>query len=97
MSETCCALICAGLNHELGISNEFFVLGDSVILTVLGQVSFMPVSILSLTCQTEHRVCPHLTWLCAGLFTSVRRARDDLRDACACIPADPGAGSPPVP
>ena len=31
----------AGLNRELGISNEFFVLGDSVVLTVLAQVSFM--------------------------------------------------------
>jgi Na+/melibiose symporter-like transporter len=41
-----------GLNRELGISNEFFVLGDSVVLTVLAQVSFMPILVLAA------RLCP---------------------------------------
>lgn len=45
-------ILITGLNHELGISNEFFVLGDSVILTVLGQVSFMPILVLAA------RLCP---------------------------------------
>ena len=36
-------LLVTGLNRELGWSDELFVLGDSVILTVLGRLSFMPV------------------------------------------------------
>jgi hypothetical protein len=31
-------LLVSGLNRQLGLSDELFVLGDSVILTVLGQV-----------------------------------------------------------
>jgi hypothetical protein len=31
-------LLVSGANKSLGLSNELFVLGDSVILTVLGQV-----------------------------------------------------------
>jgi len=31
-------ILVSGLNEQLGLSNELFVLGDSVILTVLGQV-----------------------------------------------------------
>eukprot|EP00891_Asterochloris_glomerata_P007327 jgi/Astpho2/7327/fgenesh1_pg.00113_%23_115_t len=40
-------ILITGLNEQWGIRNEYFVLGDSVILTVLGQVSFMPVLVLA--------------------------------------------------
>lgn len=40
------------LNTGLGIPNEFFTFGDSVILTVLGQVAFMPTLVLAA------RLCP---------------------------------------
>ncbi|GKV42444.1 hypothetical protein SLEP1_g49848 [Rubroshorea leprosula] len=36
-----------GLNREFGISDEWFAIGDSLILTVLSQVSFMPVLVLA--------------------------------------------------
>ena len=44
----------AGLNQRLGLSNELFVLGDSLVLTVLGQVSFMPILVLAA------RLCPEV-------------------------------------
>ena len=40
------------LNQAWGISDEIFALGDSALLTVLGQVSFMPVLVLAA------RLCP---------------------------------------
>eukprot|EP00897_Mesotaenium_endlicherianum_P002811 jgi/Mesen1/2558/ME000162S01689 len=36
-----------GVNRTLGISDQAFSIGDSLILTVLGQVSFMPVLVLA--------------------------------------------------
>lgn len=33
-------LLVSGANRALGLSDQLFVLGDSVILTVLGQVGF---------------------------------------------------------
>ncbi|KAJ6312959.1 hypothetical protein OIU77_014477 [Salix suchowensis] len=36
-----------GLNRKFGISDEWFAVGDSLILTVLGQASFMPVLVLA--------------------------------------------------
>jgi predicted MFS family arabinose efflux permease len=45
-------ILISGLNRELGISDQVFVLGDSVILTVLGQVAFMPILVLAA------RLCP---------------------------------------
>ncbi|XWS13660.1 hypothetical protein CRYUN_Cryun36dG0057300 [Craigia yunnanensis] len=36
-----------GLNRQFGISDEWFAMGDSLILTVLGQASFMPVLVLA--------------------------------------------------
>lgn len=45
---------CAGFNQQLGLSNELFVLGDSVVLTALGQVSFMPILVLAA------RLCPEV-------------------------------------
>lgn len=36
-----------GLNRQFGISDEWFAIGDSLILTVLGQASFMPVLVLA--------------------------------------------------
>ena len=47
-------ILITGLNEQWGIRNEYFVLGDSVILTVLGQVSFMPVLVLAA------RSCPEV-------------------------------------
>ncbi|XP_021895838.1 folate-biopterin transporter 1, chloroplastic [Carica papaya] len=41
-----------GFNRKLGISDEWFSIGDSLILTVLGQASFMPVLVLAA------RLCP---------------------------------------
>lgn len=40
-------LLVSGLNRELGISDQFFSLGDTVVLTVLGEVSFLPVLVLA--------------------------------------------------
>eukprot|EP00878_Enallax_costatus_P024296 GHUV01025924.1.p1 GENE.GHUV01025924.1~~GHUV01025924.1.p1 ORF type:complete len:258 (+),score=69.31 GHUV01025924.1:190-963(+) len=45
-------LLVSGANRTLGLSDELFVLGDSVMLTVLGQVSFMPILVLAA------RLCP---------------------------------------
>lgn len=41
-----------GLNRQFGISDEWFAIGDSLILTVLGQISFMPILVLAA------RLCP---------------------------------------
>ncbi|KAF8388079.1 hypothetical protein HHK36_026745 [Tetracentron sinense] len=41
-----------GLNRQFGISDEWFAVGDSLIITVLGQASFMPVLVLAA------RLCP---------------------------------------
>eukprot|EP00741_Cyanophora_paradoxa_P003354 tig00000692_g3260.t1 len=40
------------LNRAFGIPDELFAMGDSVVLTVLGQISFMPVLVLAA------RLCP---------------------------------------
>ncbi|MQL93725.1 hypothetical protein Taro_026367 [Colocasia esculenta] len=45
-------LLVTGLNRQFGISDEWFSIGDSLILTVLGQASFMPVLVLAA------RLCP---------------------------------------
>ncbi|KAI5073376.1 hypothetical protein GOP47_0011389, partial [Adiantum capillus-veneris] len=45
-------LLVTGANKQLGISNEWFAMGDTLILTVLGQVSFMPILVLAA------RICP---------------------------------------
>ncbi|KAG2721817.1 hypothetical protein I3760_02G098800 [Carya illinoinensis] len=41
-----------GFNRKFGISDEWFAIGDSLILTVLAQASFMPVLVLAA------RLCP---------------------------------------
>ncbi|KAK3042175.1 hypothetical protein RJ639_001295 [Escallonia herrerae] len=41
-----------GLNRQFGISDEWFAIGDSLIITVLGQASIMPVLVLAA------RLCP---------------------------------------
>ncbi|GFS36718.1 major facilitator superfamily protein [Actinidia rufa] len=41
-----------GLNRQFGVSDEWFAIGDSLILTVLSQASFMPVLVLAA------RLCP---------------------------------------
>ncbi|CAL4936436.1 unnamed protein product [Urochloa decumbens] len=40
-------LLVTGLNRKLGISDEWFSIGDSLIITVLGQASFMPILVLA--------------------------------------------------
>eukprot|EP00877_Chromochloris_zofingiensis_P007082 jgi/Chrzof1/2627/Cz11g23020.t1 len=45
-------ILVTGANRSMGLSDQLFVLGDSVILTVLGQVSFMPILVLAA------RLCP---------------------------------------
>ncbi|KAK9086884.1 hypothetical protein Syun_029278 [Stephania yunnanensis] len=45
-------ILVTGLNRQLGISDEWFAVGDSLIITVLGQASFMPVLVLAA------RLCP---------------------------------------
>ncbi|KAH6768481.1 Major facilitator superfamily protein [Perilla frutescens var. frutescens] len=45
-------ILVTGLNRQFGMSDEWFAMGDSLVLTVLGQVSFMPVLVLAA------RICP---------------------------------------
>ncbi|QDZ19228.1 folate/biopterin transporter [Chloropicon primus] len=45
-------LLISGYNRTLGISDEIFALGDSAVLTVLGQLSFMPLLVLAA------QICP---------------------------------------
>ncbi|KAK6146057.1 hypothetical protein DH2020_019926 [Rehmannia glutinosa] len=45
-------LLVTGWNRQFGISDEWFAIGDSLIITVLGQVSFMPVLVLAA------KICP---------------------------------------
>ncbi|XP_047075022.1 folate-biopterin transporter 1, chloroplastic-like isoform X1 [Lolium rigidum] len=40
-------LLVTGLNRQFGISDEWFSIGDSLIITVLGQAAFMPVLVLA--------------------------------------------------
>lgn len=42
----CCSCV-AGINKQLGLDDQLFVLGDSVVLTVLGQISFLPLLVLA--------------------------------------------------
>lgn len=45
-------VLVTGLNRQFGISDEWFSVGDSLIITVLSQASFMPVLVLAA------RLCP---------------------------------------
>jgi hypothetical protein len=45
-------MLVTGMNRILGISDQWFSIGDSLVLTVLGQVSFMPILVLAA------RLCP---------------------------------------
>lgn len=40
-------ILITGLNRHLGLDDHLFVLGDSVVLTVLGQISFLPLLVLA--------------------------------------------------
>ncbi|XBI54974.1 hypothetical protein VPH35_036884 [Triticum aestivum] len=40
-------LLVTGLNRQFGVSDEWFSIGDSLIITVLGQAAFMPVLVLA--------------------------------------------------
>jgi hypothetical protein len=57
-------LLVTGINQSLGISNEWFSIGDSLVLTVLGQVqipaSFSIGFISSLVLRVCIPPCPHL-------------------------------------
>lgn len=56
-------VLITGLNREWGLSDELFVLGDSVMLVVLGQVAFMPLLVLAA------RICPQVgTCSCGYVF-----------------------------
>ena len=46
---------CAGVNRSLGLSDELFALGDTLVLTVLGQVAFMPILVLAA------QLCPEVS------------------------------------
>lgn len=45
-------LLVTGINRKIGIGDQWFTLGDTLVLTVLGQVSFMPILVLAA------RLCP---------------------------------------
>ena len=45
-------LLVSGYNRQLGISDEIFALTDSAVLTVLGEISFLPVLVLAA------KICP---------------------------------------
>ncbi|PIN01683.1 Acetyl-CoA transporter [Handroanthus impetiginosus] len=45
-------LLVTGLSRQFGISDEWFAIGDSLVITVLSQVSFMPVLVLAA------KICP---------------------------------------
>lgn len=45
-------LLVTHINRDLGISDKWFSLGDNLILTVMGQIAFMPVLVLAA------RLCP---------------------------------------
>jgi len=45
-------ILISGYNKTLGISDELFALGDTAVLTVLGQLSFMPLLVLAA------QICP---------------------------------------
>jgi hypothetical protein len=57
-------LLVTGINQSLGISNEWFSIGDSLVLTVLGQVqipaSFSIGFVSSLILRVRIPPCPHL-------------------------------------
>lgn len=45
-------MLVTGYNRELGVPDQLFALGDTVVLTVLGEVSFLPVLVLAA------KICP---------------------------------------
>eukprot|EP00798_Chlamydomonas_sp_ICE-L_P004597 gene4598-14788_t len=45
-------ILVSGLNRKIGLSDQLFVLGDSVILVALGKLSLMPIMVLAA------RICP---------------------------------------
>jgi len=45
-------LLVTGLNRQLGISDQAFALSDTVVLTALGRISFLPTLVLAA------RICP---------------------------------------
>ena len=45
-------LLITGANRAMGISDQWFALGDSLVMTVLGQLAFMPILVLAT------RLCP---------------------------------------
>jgi len=65
-------LALAGTSRALGLSNELFVLGDSVVLTVLGQVAFMPVLVLAA------KLCPEVSLTVIGACLSRISADADI-------------------
>lgn len=56
------------MNRQLGIDDRFFAMGDSLVLTVLGQLAFMPTLVLAA------KICP--PGLEATLFAGLMRCAD---------------------
>ena len=73
-------ILVTGLNREWGIDDRLFSLGDSVLLTVLGEVSFLPVLVLAA------RVCP------AGVEATLFAALMSVFNAGGVVSGALGAG-----
>ena len=69
----------AGFNRTLGLSDELFALADTALLTVLGQVAFMPLLVLAA------RICPEV-----GAAAGAAGAAA----ACVMLPATAARGTP---
>ena len=61
----------AGVNRQLGLSDQLFALADTALLTVLGQVAFMPLLVLAA------RICPEVS--------AARSSCSSWLD-CGCLP-----------
>lgn len=47
-------MLVTGFNRRLGLGDELFALADTALLTVLGQVAYMPLLVLAA------RICPEV-------------------------------------
>ncbi len=76
----------------MGLSNEIFVLGDSAVLTVLGQVSFMPVLVLAARLCPE--VCPAAPRLSNHVDSVIARSRRCVGSTAVASQAHAAASRP---
>jgi hypothetical protein len=68
-------LLVTGINQSLGISNEWFSIGDSLVLTVLGQVQIPASFSIGFVSSLVLRVCIPP---CAHLFEELPYSSEDL-------------------